>query len=97
MNVTFLPFGGFWSAAPITFLQTAPVEKLTHTSLLNGISPPLYRGDGFFVLPPVWTDAEVDSFAALWSEIPVTLELSDKDSNALIATIDSNVVSAPPT
>lgn len=94
--ITFLPFGGFWSAAPVTFLQTAPVEKLTHTSLPNGVSPPLYRGDGFFVLLPEWTSTEIESFAAMWSEIPVTLELSDKDTNALIARINSNVVTAPP-
>lgn len=97
MTLRFMPFGGFWSAAPITFLTTAPVELLTHTSLTNGISPPLYKGDGFFVLPSSWTDIEVDSFASLWSEKPISLELSDEEENALIAVINRNVVSTPPT
>ncbi len=94
--IRFMPFAGFWTTAPVTLLQTAPVELLPSTSLSTGISPPLYRGDGFYVLPPEWTDTEVEIFAAMWQENPVTLELSSEETNALISRINSNVVSTPP-
>lgn len=95
--IRLLPFGGFWTAAPVTFLSNAPTEYLSTISLTGGSAPPLYRGDGFFVLPPEWTDVEVQTFAAMWSEVPITLELSDEETNALIARINSNVVATPAT
>ena len=95
--ITLLPVGGFWTAAPVTFLSDAPTEYLRGTSLKGGVSPPLYRGDGFFVLPPVWTDTEIDTLASMWAELPIRLDLSDEETNALIARINSNVVSTPST
>ena len=84
---------------PMTTLDNARLEYHTSWSTSGGGTLPVYRNpvNGLWVTSIGWSEADVFTFAALWSAKVTTVELPDEEADAVIAKLNSNLIGSSPT
>lgn len=83
--------------APITGLMRAKLVAVNGWSTVGGATGPFYQSfnNDIQVLPPEWSESEIKVYADTLGQDATTVELPDEEADAVIATINRNLISRP--